>query len=190
MFIGLAVSAYSGMKRETLQKSRGFKLGLILAMISGITSPMLNLGFVCGSPILETAKRFGASEEFATLPVWIIVLFGGFLVNFGYAVYLLIKAKTFKLFAQNIKIPLILSATSGIFFFSGLGIYGIATSLLDVLGTSIGWAFLMSSMIVISNFSSILTREWKDSKKALKYQLVSILILILGILIMGVSFYI
>jgi L-rhamnose-H+ transport protein len=190
VFIGLAISAYSGIRKETLQKTSGFKTGLILAVISGISSSMLNIGFVYGNPILETAQSYGASAEVSTIPVWIIVLFGGFLVNFGYAAYLLIEARTFKLYAQNPKFSLILSVISGIFFFSGLVLYGIASSVLDTLGTSIGWALLMSLMIVISNLSSILIGEWKDSKEAFRYQLISLLTLILGISIMGVSLYV
>jgi L-rhamnose-H+ transport protein len=188
MFLGLAVSAYAGMKRETEHKNRKFRLGLLLAVISGLTSPMLNIGFVYGIPIVETAQTHGITE-FATLPVWIILLLGGFLINFGYAIYLLIKAKTFKLFAQKTKTPLILSITSGIFYFSGLSIYGIASSRLDTLGTSVGWALLMSLMIVISNLSGILTGEWTGSRKALRFQLTSISILILGISVMGISVY-
>jgi L-rhamnose-H+ transport protein len=190
MFLGLTFSAYAGMKRETQQRSKQFKLGLIIAAISGLTSPMLNIGFVVGSPILETALTLGVSAEFATIPRWIVVLLGGFLVNFSYAVYLLFKAKTYKLFSENTSTHLIFSVTSGVFFFSGLVIYGIASSLLNTLGTSIGWALLMSLMILISNLTSILTGEWKNSKKALRYQLISISILILGMLIMGLSFYI
>ena len=189
MFLGLVFSGYAGIKREQQRKKR-FKLGLIIAVISGLTSPMLNIGFVYGNPILETALSLGVSAEFATIPLWIPILLGGFLVNFGYAAYLLIKAKTYKLFPESTCTHLILSLTSGIFFFSGLAIYGIASSLLITLGTSIGWALLMSLMILISNLTSILTGEWKNSKKALKYQLISISILIIGMLIMGLSFYI
>jgi L-rhamnose-H+ transport protein len=189
MTIGLTVSAFAGMKREIQQKSRGFKLGLLIAVISGMTSPMLNMGFVYGRPILETAQALGIPEELSTLPVWIVVLLGGFSINFGYAAYLLLRRKTFILFAKNTRLPLLLSITSGIIFFSGLAIYGAASSLLNALGTSVGWALLMSLMIVVSNISSILTGEWKGSKRALRYQLTSILILILGISIMGTSFY-
>jgi len=117
-------------------------------------------------------------------------LLGGFSVNFGYAAYLLLKTKTYKLFPEKTSTHLIFSVTSGVFFFSGLAIYGIASSLLAKLGTSIGWALLMSLMILISNLSSIIMGEWKNSKRALRYQLTSISILILGIAIMGLSLYI
>jgi L-rhamnose-H+ transport protein len=190
MFLGLTFSAYAGMKRETHQRNKQFTLGLMLAAISGLTSPMLNIGFVYGKPIFETALTLGVSAEFATIPLWIAILLGGFLVNFGYAVYLLIKAKTYKLFPENTSTHLILSVTSGVFFFSGLAIYGIASSLLSTSGTSIGWALLMSLMILISNLASILMGEWKNSEKALRYQLVSISILIVGMSIMGFSLYI
>jgi L-rhamnose-H+ transport protein len=150
---------------------------------------MLNIGFVYGNPILETALTLGVSAEFASITLWIAVLLGGFIVNFGYAAYLLIKAKTYALFSGNTSKQLLLSVTSGLFFFSGLAIYGIASSLLSTLGTSVGWALLMSLMILISNLSSVLTGEWENSNKALRYQLISISILIIGISIIGFSLY-
>lgn len=189
MFLGLTLSAYAGMKREKLQRRKKLKIGLILALISGLTSPMLNLGFVYGNPILQTAQSLGVMIEFASLPIWMIVLLGGFIVNFGYAIYLLIRSKTYKLFPRSIGNHFALSFTSGVFFFSGLTIYGVASSLLETLGASVGWALLMSLMIIISNFSSILMGEWKNCRKALRFQLISISILILGTSIMSLSFY-
>ena len=188
MFIGLTFSAYAGMKREKLQKTKEFKIGLVLALISGLTSPMLNLGFVSGNSILKTAQALGISI-FASLPIWIVVLLGGFVANFGYAAYLLIKAKSFHLFAQKTSTNLVFSAVSGVFFFSGLVIYGVASSIIEKLGSSIGWAVLMSLMIVISNLTSVIIGEWKNSRKALRYQVISISILVIGITIMSMSFY-
>lgn len=188
IFIGLAISTYAGIKRDGFKTGKGFKTGLIIAVVSGITSPMLNIGFIYGRPILETAKSSGASNASATLPIWIIVLFGGFLVNIGYAIYLLITNKTFDLFVSKVKTPLFVSVVSGTFWFSGFGIYGVATSHLGSLGTSAGWGLLMSLMIIISNIWGILTKEWKDNSKALKYQLISILVSILGVVIIAMSF--
>jgi len=189
MFLGLTLSGYAGIKRETQQRSKEFKIGLILAVISGLASPMLNLGFVYGNPILKTAETFGVSKYLGSIPIWVIVLFGGFIVNFGYSVYLLVRVKTFKLFSQNMRSHLLFSIASGVFFFLGLIIYGIASSLLDTLGTSMGWALLMSLMILISNSLSVLIGEWRESKEALKYQFISISVLMLGISIMALSFY-
>lgn len=188
MFIGLTFSAYAGMKREKLQKTKEFKIGLVLALISGLTSPMLNLGFVSGNSILKTAQALGISI-FASLPIWIVVLLGGFVANFGYAAYLLIKAKSFHLFTQKTSTNLVFSAASGVFFFSGLVIYGVASSIIEKFGSSIGWAVLMSLMIVISNLASVIIGEWKNSRKAFRYQVISISILVLGITIMSMSFY-
>lgn len=190
IFSGLTISTCAGIKRERLQKGKGFKAGLVIAAVSGIMSPMLNIGFVYGQPIFETAKLFGVSERWATLPIWIVVLSGGFLINIGYAIYLLIKNNTFILFTEKIKIPLSVSVISGIFWFSGFGIYGVATSILGPLGVSVGWGLLMSLMIVVSNIWGILMKEWEGSKTALRYQLLSILVLILGIIVIAMGFYV
>lgn len=190
VLISLVVSAYAGMKREKLQASTGFATGLIIAIISGLTSPMANVGFVYGKPIAETAESFGVSATLAILPVWLVVLTGMFLVNAGYTIYLLSQNKTFGLFFKKTSLPLAVSLFSGAIWFAGMAFYGMATSMLGNLGTSVGFGLMLSLMIIVSNSWGIMTGEWKNSGKALKYQMVSILISILGIVVIASSFFV
>ncbi len=187
MLLGIILSGYSGYVKEKkfskVQKttSKAYLHGLLIAIAAGFMSPMLNVGFVYGNQISETAIKFGASINDATLPVWIIVLLGGFVPNIFYAVYRLFKNNTLKLFLST-KPKAALSATvAGLLWFGAFGLFGISTVLLGNLGASVGWAILMGSMIIISNGWGIFTGEWKAAKKPLAIQLASIFILIVGI---------
>jgi L-rhamnose-proton symport protein RhaT len=195
MLLGLLISGYAGALREKRQKegktshSKTYWIGLMIAIVSGIMSPMLNVGFSSGKQISEVALKFGASASNATLPIWVVVLFGGFLINIGYALYLLFMNKSFVFFLYpNIR-PTVSAILSGLFWFGGIGLFGIATVALGSLGTSVGWAILMGSMIIVSSFWGIVTGEWKGTRKALQVQVASVLILVVGIVIIASALF-
>jgi L-rhamnose-H+ transport protein len=195
MLLGLLISGYAGALREKRQKegktshSKTYWIGLMIAIVSGIMSPMLNVGFSSGKQISEVALKFGASASNATLPIWVVVLFGGFLINIGYALYLLFMNKSFVFFLYpNIR-PTVSAILSGLFWFGGIGLFGIATVALGSLGTSVGWAILMGSMIIVSSFWGIVIGEWKGTRKALQVQVASVLILVVGIVIIASALF-
>lgn len=161
-----------------------------MAIVSGIFSPMNNVGFAYGTSIREAAMKFGASPSDATLPILLIVLFGGFLINAGYAVFLLLKNKSFGAFfaPSGIK-SLAGSITSGIFWFGGIGLYGIATVYLGKLGTSVGYVIFIGFVILVSNVLGVMMGEWRGAGKAGKVQAASMCILVVGIVITSFSFF-
>lgn len=189
VLLGMVVSGYSGRMREEKQKTaKGkFMFGLFLAVLSGIFSPMINIGLVTGNIIAEAAVTFGATNTNSSFLIWVVLLFSGFLINIFYLTYLLFKHKSIKLFKKvNLKI-LLAGLASGIFWFGGFGLFGIATAKIGKLGPSVGWAILISFTIVVSNIWGIKSGEWKDSKKALNYQLKSIALMIFGVILIAAS---
>lgn len=179
----VAISAYAGSSRE--RRKGKFGTGLVIAIISGLGSPMLNVGFVFGSGISDTARAIGVSAADSTLPIWVVTLFAGYIVNLAYASYLLIKNRTYKLYASESPKKFALPLVSGLIWFGAFGLYGFATVLLGSLGVSIGWAILMSSMIAISNVIGIATGEWRNNRSALRTQILSIVVVLAGISMMG-----
>ena len=75
------------------------------------------------------------------------------------------------------------------FWFGGFGLFGIATVFLGNLGTSVGWAMLMSSIIAISTLWGMLTGEWKGVKRAFNIQILSVLALIMGVVIISFTLF-
>lgn len=186
---GIILSGYSGILRDKKQNisTKDMLGGLTLALISGIFSPMLNVGFITGKPIALVAQNYGASVSNSTALVWVIVLFAGFLMNISYVTYLLFKNNSVNLFKKiNSKILLAVSA-SGIFWFASFALFGIASVKIGKLGPSIGWAILISLSIVVSNIWGIKFGEWKNSKSALPYQIKSILLIVIGVGLIAAS---
>src|SRR3989344_571047 len=160
---GIILSGYAGILKDKILKikSKASLSGIILAVISGLFSSFLNLGFVTGNSISSFAILNGVSNTSATALVWLVVLFGGFITNFTYAIYLLKKNNSTNLYKKlslKVFLPIL---TSGAFWFGGFALFGIATTKMGDLGSSVGWAILISLSIVISNMLGIKFGEWK-----------------------------
>lgn len=200
LFLGLAVitsgtilSGYAGFIRdkikptETKNSSGSYLSGIGMALTSGILSSMINIGFASGQTVSTLALNFGASLSNATLPVMLIVLLGGFVANAGYALFLLFKNKSWNLYHKNPLKPSLGAASSGLFLYGSLTLYGIGSSFMGALGTSVGFAIFLSFVIITGNTWGIITREWEHAEKGLKIQLLSMIILITGILVISSS---
>ena len=188
LLIGVAISGYAGRLRdkmvevseEILHTRSSYGVGILMAVLSGIFSPMINVGLVYGDKIFGLAEGLGSSVSTASLFSQGVVVFGGFFVNASYSMYLLFKNKSWSLFALE-KVSAIGSIASGILWFSGVGLYAIAVTYLGAVGTSVGYAILVGSAIFAGSFWGIVYGEWKVGGRPLIFQIFSSVIVIAGI---------
>ena len=189
---GIFLSGYAGVLKDKILNPKA-KLalgGIILAVISGLFSSLLNIGFVTGGGISLYVQSLGIQSENASSLVALVVLFGGFLTNFGYAVHLLIKNKTIYLYKKlNTKVflPIFISSLC---WYGTFALFGISSAKLGNLGPSVGWAILISLTIVISNIWGIKFGEWKGVKKAFNLQLIALKLIILGVIAVAFSAFV
>jgi L-rhamnose-H+ transport protein len=74
----------------------------------------------------------------------------------------------------------------GILWMAGFGLYGVGATKLGTLGPSLGFALLMSSMIITANAEGVLTGEWRSAPAQAKRRLAGgILLLILAMAGLG-----
>jgi L-rhamnose-H+ transport protein len=196
---GITVLTMAGIKRDKLQQiensdikgvKRGkiFYLGLLFAFLNGVFAAFLNVGFTIASPVTNKAVELGAKPYNASLPSWIIVLFGGFILNFGYALFLLIKNKSFKtLTTLKSHKGIIWGFLTSLIWFSALGIYGMGATLLGEMGPVIGWTMFLALSLVVSNTWGILEGEWKNSAKPFRIMLIGNSLLIISWILLGYS---
>jgi len=134
--IGVGLSGWAGKMREIPMvgsAGRDYRWGLVIAIVSGVLSSMLNLSFSFGRPLSEAAVRHGAAPSVAVLAVWPVALAGGFLPNVGYSGYLLVRNRTWD--KMRIVYPdLFLSLLMGLLWIGAVLIYGLATNQLGRLG--------------------------------------------------------
>ncbi len=173
VILGLSLCSMAGRRREReLSQARefgglSFWWGLVVCVLSGLFSPMLNFSFVFGGEVQRLALAHGAKPAMASNLIWAVALSTGFTANAAYCLYLLRKNQTWGLLNQkNIRGLYWLGGTvMGLFWFGGIAFYGMGAADLGALGAVIGWPLFMLVIILTSNFFGAMSGEWKGVSK-------------------------
>ena len=190
--IGVAFTAKAGIDRDKLQNSNESKnksnitKGILIAVVCGVLSALLNVGFSNAAPIAKTAENFGVITRNSSLVAWVVVLWGAFLMNALYCVYLLFKNNTWRSFSEvNSFKAYRWSVIAGLCWFAALGVYGQGAALLGDIGPIIGWPILLGLSLIISNYWAYKAGEWRNAKKPFNLLLMGLVILILSATVLG-----
>jgi len=182
MILGITLSGYAGKLRErpTQEGSQHYFAGLIIAIVSGVLSAMLNLSLAFGDPIAHAAVQHGAGAATAVFAVWPVALCGGLIPNLAYTVYLLQKNHSWKMLKHTAG-DAFLSLLMGLLWIGAVAIYGVSTRYMGKLGDAAGWAIYQIAMVLTANLSGIVTGEWKAASRR------SLVMLGFGVLILVVA---
>lgn len=177
----------SAMKKEISKPTGGMLVGLLLAMLGGIFSSMLNFAFNFSGSIREAALLLGTSQGAASDPVWAITLLGGLTTNVIYCAFLLFRNKTWSDYKKpKTTSHWFLAALMAAIWMPSIALYGRAAVLMGSLGGSAGWGLYMGMVIVISNVWGFVTGEWRGVHgKPVKLITVGIVLLLAAIAILG-----
>jgi L-rhamnose-H+ transport protein len=144
-----------------------FKKGVIAALFTGLMSSAMSFGLQGGPEIqklaLSTAPQ--TSITWAGMPVLVVVLLGGFIVNGGWCLILNLKNRTLSNYFDS-STPI-----AGNFLFAALAgaIWCMQFVCLKTgepsMGKTayIGWAVLMAASILFSQLIGIVMGEWKGT---------------------------
>ncbi|MBN1362735.1 MAG: hypothetical protein JW993_19205 [Sedimentisphaerales bacterium] len=197
MVLGVGVLSYAGILREVAQARLGqavagirqgkmFYVGLLFAILNGLGAALLNVGFTKASSAADAAELQGALARNASLVAWIIVLFGGFLVNLVYSLLLLLKNKSF----ASYRLPkahrgIIAALITSLLWFAALGVYGQGAAIMGDLGPVIGWSMFLALSLVISSLWGLKDGEWKGMKAPLRVLLIGDGVLMISWILLG-----
>ncbi|WP_372775185.1 L-rhamnose/proton symporter RhaT [Mangrovibacterium sp.] len=193
MLVGVAITALAGIRRDKLEQQGkksevNLKVGLTIAVVSGILSALLNVGFVNAQPVGKAAEAYGTIARNSSLAIWVVVLIGAYIMNAGYAVFLLTKNKTWGSFAvPKARKAYFWSIVAGLLWFGALGVYGQGATLMGDMGPVIGWPILLGVSLIVSNIWAYLNQEWKGASKPFSLLLVGLLVLLIATIILGYS---
>ena len=192
--VGVALTAKAGIERDKLQNSNdsnnksNITKGILIAVVCGVLSALLNVGFSNAAPIAKTAEDFGVITRNSSLVAWVVVLWGAFLMNALYCVYLLFKNNSWNSFNPiNSFKAYRWSVIAGLCWFAALGVYGQGAALLGDIGPVIGWPILLGLSLIISNFWAYRAGEWKNAKKPFNLLLVGLIVLIFSAIVLGLG---
>jgi len=195
--IGIIMNGKAGMMKDrqltSAQKQAGvsefnLRKGISAAVFSGFMNSAFAMGVASGKPISEIAKAHGANSVFENNPTFILIMFGGFIVNLIWCVYLQLKNGTYADFRkQPVNRNLLLCAAGGTLWYLQMFFYGMGESILKGVA---GWSILMSSSILFSTMWGLLTKEWTGVQRSTYVVLVvGISILIISTIVFGLSRY-
>ena len=201
MLAGLTISAQAGKWRQTARSAKettagadiqafgkgDIRIGLVICIVSGILSSMLNLGLVFGDDIRLSALKAGASNFAAVNALWLPVEASGFLATLFYCAYLLAKNGSWRLYytaGSHWFIATVMAA----FFVAGLSLYGLGAARLGEMGAILGFPVFMSAVVLTGNVAGLVTGEWRGSpRNAYRYGIAGLALLILSIVCIGLG---
>jgi L-rhamnose-H+ transport protein len=192
---GMKDKELCGAKVDASGSEYKIKLGLILAIISGVLSACFSFGIEAGSSMGEAAnnawKLANPSETgdylFKNNVIFVVILWGGLLTNFIWCMILNARNKSFGDYT-NKKTPLlknyILCAIAGTTWFLQFFFYGMGESKMGNGASS--WILHMSFIILVANMWGILSKEWNGvSKKTRTTIVIGIATIILSVIVVG-----
>jgi L-rhamnose-H+ transport protein len=195
--LGIVMVGLAGMSKEKElpeeEKKKAvaefnFKKGMIVAVCSGIMSAGMAFGLGSGASIESAAVTAGTSPTWKGIPVLVVVLLGGFTVNFLWCLYLNFKNKTAADYTRK-DAPLLantfFAASAGLIWCLQFISYKVADSKIGDLAFA-GWTVFMSSMIIFSTLLGLGIGEWKGvSSRTKRLLAASLAVLVLSLLIIG-----
>jgi L-rhamnose-H+ transport protein len=195
VIVGIIICARSGSLKQPKginngkAKSGAIGVGLSIAIFAGILSCLPNVGIAFGENLIETAKAFGTPETFAGNASWALFFTVGFVVNFGYCLYLMIKKNTLRNYFNPASIKNVgLGAVMAILWIGSFYLYGMGAAKLGKWGVVVGWPLFISLSIVVGNLWGIWRGEWKNAPpKARSLLNKGILILCIAVVVIAIS---
>jgi L-rhamnose-H+ transport protein len=170
--VGIALVGLAGKSKEAElsdeQKRQAvaefdFKKGMLVALFSGIASAGMNFGLQSGDVLQEAAVRGGTLSKWQGIPVLVVVLLGGFMVNVVWCLQQNMKNKTLGDYTKS-GAPVV----SNIFFAGLAGVIWAMQFVCQKMGEPamgdlayVGFAIVMGSAIFFSSLVGVLLGEWK-----------------------------
>lgn len=197
MVIGVAITAYAGVLRDkkldqASDQKINLKVGLTIAVISGVFSAFLGIGFDYGynegDGIAKLAEAAGAITRNSSLAIWVVVLWGAFILNLAYTLFLFAKNKSWSsITTKGSGKAYMWAVVSAICWFGALGIFGQGAALMGDMGSVVGWPILMGGGLIVGNIWAYFNKEWVGAKRPFAWLLVGMLVICVGLVSIGYS---
>jgi L-rhamnose-H+ transport protein len=181
---GIALCGLAGVRRDrevgSVQSGKmSLKLGFAVATFSGVMSSGFAFGIQSGLPIAELAAANGAPTIFKNTPIFIVVMAGGFVVNFLWCVFLGIRNRsTGDLLGRtgegndswtgaaqpgsenSLGQNYFWASLAGVVWYLGFMLYGMGATCMGAYDFA-SWSIHLAFVIVFSTLCGILAREWR-----------------------------
>ena len=201
--VGIVLVGGAGMSKESelseeVKKATvaeyNFKLGLFVAIFSGLMSAAMSLGLQGGGSIETLARTLTpvTGDTWRGMPVLVVVLFGGFVVNALWCLFLNVKNKTTGDYVNAgtpLAANLFFAGLAGAIWCSQFVCFKTGEPAMGRL-SYVGWSVLMASMILFSTVLGIFLGEWRNTSPRTRWLLTfGLALLVASAVISGYSGY-
>lgn len=174
MIVGLIVFGKAGGRKESEQSEKSgaitkmstlsFKAGLVICVLSGVFSSLINVGFALSQSLVESATASGAGSAWAGNAVWAILFSFGALANLGYCGYLFVRNDSFKAFrAPGFAKNFILVAAMSLMWIGSFVLYGLGAGKMGQWGLVVGWGTFLALSVMVANLWGSAQGEWANT---------------------------
>ncbi len=170
VIFGIVLCSVAGSRRQpsssgsAARSSDAFTTGLVIAIFAGVLSCLPNVGVAFAGNVVHAAESLGISQASSGNTVWALLFTMGFVVNFGYCLFLMTKRKNLSRYwnsetARNLG----LSALMALMWIGSFYLYGAGAAKLGRWGVVVGWPLFISLSIVMGNIWGLWRGEWRDA---------------------------
>lgn len=193
VIVGVALCARAGsLKQANAADGSGkksFLTGLLICIVSGVMSSMMNFSYAFGDQISAEAAKRGADPGNASITIFAVATTAGFIINAGYCFYLLAKNRSWRGSQPSAEVKnYVYAIAMGVLWLGGFFLYGLGATALGSLGPVLGWPILMTVMVLVANFWGLVTGEWKGAgSRALGYLAAGTGIMIVAMIVISLA---
>jgi L-rhamnose-H+ transport protein len=204
---GIAICGLAGLRRERERASARaangqrstLALGFAVATFSGVMSAGFAFGIQAGQPIAELAYQNGAPGMFKNGPVFVVVMAGGFVVNFLWCAFLGFKNRTLGDFVGRslgsdsgwtgntdiAKSPqpglghnYLWAIIAGATWYVGFMLYGMGSTFMGRFDFT-SWSIHLAFVIVFSTLCGLFAKEWSGvTSRTMQLVVLSMIIMV------------
>ena len=188
VLVGLAGKLKEGELDEEAKKKAvaefNFKKGMVVALFSGIASAGMNFGLQSGGALQEAAAAAGVDAKWTGMPVLVVVLWGGFIVNAAWCLWQNAKNHTFGDYVNRGKashnVEFLYAALAGVIWAMQFACQKIGEPAMGSMAY-ISFAVVMGSCVLFSSLLGVVLGEWKGTGAKTKAALAA------GLLVLAAS---
>jgi L-rhamnose-H+ transport protein len=168
VFVGMAGKVKEAELPEEEKKKAvaefNFKKGLFVALLSGVFSGCINFGLSSGEEMARLAENAGAGSWWTGMPVLVVVLWGGFVVNAVYCLSMMCRSAAPASDGDRTPLAamLALAGAAGVVWSLQFAFLKMGEPLCGE-KAYVGFAIVMGASVFFSSFLGIFLGEWKGT---------------------------
>jgi L-rhamnose-H+ transport protein len=181
MVVGVIVCATAGRSEADQRSTTRFRKGLVVAILGGIGSPLLNIGIQFGISLLDSAPRLAVNAGLMHWVAWALFLSAAAIMQTGYCFYrVLTKGEQAAFTASGAGGEFGRVAIMAVAWSVSIFLYATAVAGLGLHGPSIGWPVFMALIVLMSNVWGVILGEWRNRPRAGFHKMLSGSALLIG----------